>query len=468
MTKPSYQLTKYPVGSIGEIWTISWPLILSLFSFSLMLFTDRLLLSRYSITDLNSAAAGGTALYMFIVLPLSIAAISEVFVGRYHGENRHHELGKPVWQMVWFSLMMTPLFFLFGKIFPPVLFYDSANIEKETTFFFTLIVFAPLFFANVAISGFFIGSGRVKVVTICSILANLMNIGLDYVMIYGYGPIPSMGIQGAALATGFSETFQVVFLMCIFLKKEYREKYGTGTLSFNAKILKESLRIGFPAGLGITVEVLSHFIFFRIMAYAGQNNLTIAAMLQSLIFLVFFLYDGLSKGVTTVSANLLGGKQVGMIKKVLRSAGILQTLFFIIVALIFLIFPNEIIDMFLNQQDEKLLMTPEFMNSIKWGCLWCVLFFLFDGYTRVIAGLLTAAGDTKFLLYAGTILNIAAYVLPLVLVVFYVGGGADDAWMIIFCYSVTIFLVYYWRYRSERWMKSSQLLEERSASVNDH
>jgi MATE family, multidrug efflux pump len=460
MNKPSYQLTKYPVGSIGEIWTISWPLILSLFSFSLMLFTDRILLSRYSITDLNSAAAGGTALYMFIVLPLSIAAISEVFVGRYHGEGRHHELGKPVWQMIWFSLMLIPLFLLIGLIVPQLIFYGSPNIEKETSFFFTLILFAPLFFTNVAISGFFIGSGKVMVVTICSILANLMNIGLDYAMIYGVGPIPSLGIFGAALATGFSETFQVIFLLWFFLKKEHREKYGTAIYTFNKKILMESLRIGFPAGLGITVEVMSHFIFFRIMAYAGQDNLTIAAMLQSLIFLVFFLYEGLSKGVTTVCANLLGGKQVMMIKKVLRSACVLQTLFFVVVATVYLLFSNQIIEMFLNQQDEKLLMTPAFMKSIKWGALWCVLFFLFDGYTRVIAGLLTAAGDTKFLLYAGTVLNIAAYVLPLLLIVFYVGGGADDAWMIIFCYSVTIFLVYYWRYQSEKWMRSSRMFEE--------
>ncbi|MEM1281936.1 MAG: MATE family efflux transporter [Chlamydiota bacterium] len=462
MNKPTYQLTKHSVGSLREIWAISWPLILSLFSFSLMLFTDRLLLSRYSITDLNSAAAAGTALYMFIVLPLSIAAISEVFVGRYHGEDRHHELGKPVWQMVWFSLMLAPLFLLFGFVFPSLLFYDSPNIEKETTFFFTLIVFAPLFFVNVAIAGFFIGSGRVMTVTICSVLANLLNIVLDYAMIYGYGPIPSLGIFGAALATGFSETFQVIFLICIFLKKSYRERYGTNKLSFNLKILKESLRIGFPAGLGITVELFSHFIFFRIMAYAGQENLTIAAMIQSLIFLVFFLYEGLSKGVTTVCANLLGGKQVALVKKVLRSALSLQTLFFVIVATVYLTFSDQIIDLFLNQQDEKILVTPAFITSIKWGCLWCVLFFLFDGYTRVIAGLLTAAGDTKFLLYAGTILNIAAYVLPLLLIVFYAGGGADDAWMIIFCYSVTIFLVYYWRYRSERWMTSSRLLDERS------
>lgn len=462
MSKPSYQLTNYPVGSLREVWTISWPLILSLFSMSLMLFTDRLLLSRHSIQDLNAAAAAGTAVYMFIVLPLSIAAISEVFVGRYHGQERHLELGKPVWQMIWFSLMTTPLFLAVGYLFPSLLFYESLNIEKETIFFFTITLFSPLFLMSVAIAGFFIGSGKVKVVTLCSILANLLNIGLDYLLIYGFGPIPSLGIQGAAIATGIAETFQVGCLLVLFLTATNRAKYGTMQLSFNYKILKESLRIGFPVGLGLTVEMLSHFLFFRMMGKAGEVNLTIAAMLQSVIFLVFFLYEGLSKGVTTICANLLGGKQLTNIRKVLRAASLLQFFFFLIITATYLLFSDQIIDLFLNQQEEKTLLTDEFIRTIHIGTIWVCLFFLFDGLTRVIAGLLTAAGDTKFLLYAGTVLNFTAYIVPLYLLVNFGKGKADNAWMVIFFYSVTMFAVYFYRYRTMKWITSSDKINKHS------
>lgn len=460
MNKPSYQLTKHPVGSILEILTISWPLILSLLSMSVMLFSDRLLLSRYSIKELNATASAGTAVWLFLVLPISIAAISEVFVGRFHGEERHRELGHPVWQMIWFGVFVSPILWLISWILPSFLFFESPNRAEETIYFTTLLLFAPALVINIATSGFFIGSGNVKIVTFCAIIANAINILLDYLLIYGFGPIPSLGIFGAALGTGIAEITQCLILFAFFMNRDNRFKYDTGNFSFKKSLFLESLRIGFPAGLGLTIEVLAHFIFFKIVGLSGQQNLTIVALVQSLYFLVFFLFEGLSKGVTTVCANLLGGKQYHYIKNVLRSAGILQTLFFLCIGSLFFFFSDLIVDFFLNQSDEALIMDSKFLYKVKWGIFWMVLFFLFDGYTRILAGQLTAAGDTKFLLYAGILLNISAYILPILLVIYLGSGTADAAWMIIFCYGVTTFFVYYIRYISKKWVKSSQIMEK--------
>ncbi len=467
MKHPSYQLTKYPVGSIRELWTISWPLILSLFSMSLMLFTDRLLLSRYSVLELNAAAASGTAVWLFLVLPVSIAAISEVFVGRFHGEERHRELGKPVWQMIIFSVIMTPIFCLIALFAPSFLFFDSLNAVSETIYFRTIILFAPAFFINIAIAGFFIGSGNVRIVTYCAIAANVINILFDYLLIYGFGPIPALGIFGAAFATGIAEVIQCMILFAFFMNKENRMMYGTSEYRFDKKMFKESIRIGFPAGLGISIEVLAHFIFFRIIGYAGQENLTVAALVQSLYFLVFFLFEGLSKGVTTICSNLIGGKQIQNIKHVLRSACILQIGFFIIIAGGYLCFSTPIIDFFLSSSDEAIILNEKFMTQIRIALFWMCLFFLFDGFSRILVGQLTAAGDTKFLLYAGTFLNVLAYIVPIILLVYVAGGGADDAWMIIFCYSLTTSFVYYLRYISNRWIAVSNTIDERNRSPID-
>ncbi|MEC7840087.1 MAG: MATE family efflux transporter [Chlamydiota bacterium] len=460
MSRPSYQLTKYPLGSLRECWTISWPLILSLLSFSVMLFTDRILLSRHSVTELNAAAAAGTACWLFLVMPVSIAAISEVFVGRYHGENRLHELGKPVWQMIWFSLIASPILWLVGTFGPPLLFFGSPNIHEETTYFSTILVFTPVILANIAVTGFFVGSGRVKIVTVCAIITNIINIGLDYLLIYGYKWIPSLGIFGAGIATGLCELVQLLLFLSFFFKKSNRENHGTLDYSFDKRLFSESLRIGFPAGLGIAIEISAHFIFFKAMIYAGQENLTIAAMVQSLYFLIFFIYEGLSKGVTTICANLLGGKQKGYIKQVLISASSIHAIFFLILSSLILFNSDHIIDYFLNQQDENLIVTPHFLNVVHWGIFFMCLFFLFDGLTRILAGHLTAAGDTKFLLYAGTVLNLVAYVLPIFLIIFYAEGGADDAWMIIFSCSVMTFSVYLLRYISNKWEVASAILEQ--------
>ena len=114
----SYQLTPYSVGSIKEVWTISWPLMLGLLSSSVMIFIDRILLSRYSIDSMNSAATAGTAFYAFLILPLIIAGISEVFVGQYHGHDEHQKMGIAAWQMIWFSIFITPIFIIIANFAP--------------------------------------------------------------------------------------------------------------------------------------------------------------------------------------------------------------------------------------------------------------------------------------------------------------------------------------------------------------
>lgn len=141
----NYQLTKYPVGSVQEIWTISWPLMLGLISTSLMTFTDRLLLSWYSPLALNAGANAMMAYYIFLVIPMSICAISEVFVGRLHGENSLNKIGASVWQMVWFALLLSPLFLIIAHLFPSFLFYQSQNEIFESSYFKPLMVFAPFF-----------------------------------------------------------------------------------------------------------------------------------------------------------------------------------------------------------------------------------------------------------------------------------------------------------------------------------
>ncbi len=114
-----YQLTKFPVGSKREFWAMSWPLMLAMLSATLMMFVDRIFLARYSAAGLNASATGGMAYYVFMMLPMSIASISEVLVGRLHGERRHSEVGQAVWQMVWFSCLLTPVFFLIAYLFAP-------------------------------------------------------------------------------------------------------------------------------------------------------------------------------------------------------------------------------------------------------------------------------------------------------------------------------------------------------------
>lgn len=446
----SYQLTRYPLGSLREIWALSWPLILSLFSASLMHFSDRILLSHYSLDTLNAATTSGTAAYSLLILPMSLAGISQVFVGRFHGKNKLAECGKPVWQMIFFSLMTIPIFVLLASTFPEVYFKDSRIKSEETLYFSWLLFFSPIFCLNAALCGFFTGTGKVKIVTICIVFANALNIFLDLILIYGKFYFPELGIKGAVLATGIAESLATFLLFAIFLSNKNRRLYHTLKPSWDVRLFKESFKVGLPAGLSVAIEVNAHFLFMKMISYTGEMELSIASLLQSLYFLVMFLPEGLSKAVTALSSNLIGGQESKPIFKMLKSAFILHTIFFTFLASFLFFFFTSVLETFFIA-DLAFIKNPQFLEKASSSFLYFLLFFLVNGFSKILTGHLTAAKDTRFILKVESLLILIAYLLPLYYALMVSDGGVKEAWAIFFFHSFFSFLIFGRRYLSSRW-----------------
>src|SRR5579872_2631850 len=97
-------ITRYPEGSIRELWTVSYPLMISTLATLFMLFTDRIFLAHYSLSALNASVNAGTLAWAFMGGFSMITAMSEVFVAQYNGARQYLRIGAPVWQMIWLSL----------------------------------------------------------------------------------------------------------------------------------------------------------------------------------------------------------------------------------------------------------------------------------------------------------------------------------------------------------------------------
>ena len=375
----SYQLTLHPSGSKREFWAITWPLMLSLLSSTVMLFIDRLFLARWNPMALNAAVSAGMAYYMFLVIPMGIVEISEVLVGRLNGEERHKETGTAAWQMIWTSIGLLPLFILAAVVAPTFLFAGTMNEAFETSYFRTLMIFAAIQCMTLSLSGFFIGIGNVKIITFSAVIGNLSNIVLDYLMIFGKGPFPVMGVVGAAVATGIAQLIQLLFLIILFWRKRYKEKYGTGQITVHRAFLFEGLRIGLPSGAGRSIEVLAHFLFFRIIMTVGPDQMALAAIAQSIYILFSFIIDAHCKGASAIVANLLGARQMQAIPKVLTSGFLMQTGYSFALLALVVCFPEWIYALFSAQEGMAIQMTPELMEIFKRTLLAVSLFFLVDG-----------------------------------------------------------------------------------------
>lgn len=406
------------------------------------MFADRLYLAHHSITAMNAMAVAANFCFLVLIFPFSICEITEVFVGRFHGENRNMDVGRPTWQIVWLSIASWPLFFAISHVLSSLLFLPDS---QETVYLTTFLGFGPCLLVSVALTGFFVGVGNTRVITYAAISANLVNIALAPLLIFGTAYTPAMGIKGAAIAGGVSQGYQALFLFVLFLRKKARDEFATKNCSIDVKLTKEMLRIGLPAGTSRSLEVLAHCAFFYIMAKAGPLELTIATIVQSFFLLVVFCNDATSKGVTAIISNLIGAKIYDLIPKVMKAAYRLQFILFCLVCALCFIGADSLFSFVLQEEDKILLTDASFVLTLKFCLLLMCLFFLFDGFWWIVIGHLTAIGDTKFILYANALAQWLIYIVPTYLLVVYADGGAICGWSMVTLNSIALFGLFLWR-----------------------
>lgn len=442
-------LTPYPQGSLRELWQISFPLIISLMSVSLMLFLDRLFLAHYSLESLNASAHAGALAQFLQFWSIATAGIAEVFVGRYNGAGKKDKLGRPVWQMIWLSLGTFLIYVPIGLYAGPYLFFNDMYKDLEIEYFQILTCFIPFAATSAALSAFYIGRGKVRFVTTIMLSSNLLNVGLDSILIFGTDSwIPSMGIAGAAYATCISQICQATVLFLAFICKENREKYGTGRWKLHKRLFRSCLYIGLPNAVAHSLEILAWVLIFDLMARLGSDYMTVVTISQSILFLFTFMTEGLSKGATAIASNFIGANKHDLVWKLFASGVKFYVFAFLILGGLLAWHPDPLIHWFIPEAE---LFSQYTHDTLRAACFWVWIFFLFDGITWLLIGLLTAAGDTRFVMKVGGAAPILLALLPVYLVVFKWGAPAHFTWVIIAFYALSSGLIFFWRFKSEKW-----------------
>lgn len=437
-------LTKHPEGSLREISSLSFPLMLSSFSVVLMVFVDRLLLAHYSTEAMNAAVNATTLGWAFIGGWMSLASIAEVFVAQYNGAERLSKLGEPVWQMIWLSLASLVFFFPMAAWGSAFIYGREHLLEGE--YFRWMLYFGPGFTLYAALSAYFIGQGKTRLVTGLALLTNLVNALLDIILIFGVeGWIPSLGVKGAAIATSSSALFQTIILGIIFLNRNNRQKSGTADFSFKWKPFLDCIRIGLPSAIFVVIEILGWAAYYWMMTSVGERYITIVGICQSVVILFYFFGEGIGKAAMTLCGNYIGAQRSNIVSSVISSGIRLHFVFFLLIMAFFFLCTDLIINQFLPRGSENL------YDSLITSLYLIQFYLLFEGLRVLFAGALTAAGDTTFLLIIGSLSVWILQVLPVYLIVVKWGAPVEASSMICVFYSFLACLIYYWRFKQDRW-----------------
>ena len=201
-----------------QIWSVSYPILLSLLAQNVINVTDTAFLGRVSEIALGASAMGGLFYICIFTIAFGFSTGSQIVIARRNGEARYGDVGPVMIQGVLFLLVMALLLFGFTKAFGGNimrLLVSSESIYDATMEFLDWRIFGFFFsFVNVMFRALYIGITRTKVLTINAVVMALTNVVLDYALIFGHFGLPEMGIKGAAIASviGFSALFPDLYV----------------------------------------------------------------------------------------------------------------------------------------------------------------------------------------------------------------------------------------------------------------
>jgi MATE family multidrug resistance protein len=330
-------------------------------------------------------------------------------------------------------------------------------------YFKWIMFFGPLSPLGTALASFFVGRGEVKLVLWGTIWTNILNVLLDLILIFGVQmsrewvrilgfdwSIPTMGAKGAAIATGIAQLSYVLVLLICFLPPKYRIPLGTGSWKFQPKLFWQTIRIGLPTALSSIIEMGAWTLLAHQLAIVSEAHMTIFSIGDTFFALFAFGFVGLQQGVTTVAANYIGANQQEMLSKILHSGIKLILVVMLALFIPLYIFPEWLTLQFI--ENDVGILNDEMRHYAIIALRWVWLYFLFDGISWVTSGVLTAAGDTKFVMYMNSINAWCFAVLPTYVMITYFDGSPVISWVFCALYGLMNTISYFSRYKRKRWI----------------
>ncbi len=304
---------------------LALPLMISAGFVSVTLFTDRTLLYWQSESAASAAMGAGTVYWSMICLPMGLLGYISTFVSQYRGAQQTSRIGAAYQHAMALAWMTVPLLILAiafaGNLFtwaghPPQL------VAQEAMYLRVLLVggIGVLFYS--VQSGLLTGQGRTPTVLAIDGVATVVNLVLDAVLIFGYGPIPALGILGAGLATTIAFWLKIPIARWVIAHDQQLigEFQVNRRVPWEADMFRRLAVYGTPAGLQMLAEAGCFSLIMLQVGRMGERAMAATTLALGLNVLVFVPMIGLGIGVGVLVGQHLTEGRVDLARRTVSCA----------------------------------------------------------------------------------------------------------------------------------------------------
>ncbi|MDQ2178102.1 MATE family efflux transporter [Marinifilum sp. D714] len=392
----------YTNGKIGKaLFMLAIPMVLEMVFESVFAIADIFFVSQLG--DDAVATVGITESITTIVYAIGfgLSMATTALVARRVGEKKFEKAAKVSAQAIVTGAIASVFIAIVGIFFSKDLLRlmgANSTIVNEMSGYATIILSSNmiimLLFINNAI---FRSAGDASLSMRVLIIANGLNIILDPLLIFGLGPIPAMGVEGAAIATSIGRGLAVIYQFILLFKGSGKIHIKIEHFTLRWKTIKKLINLSL-GGIGQNIIATSSWIgLMRIMAEFGSA--AIAGYTIAIRILIFILLPswGLSNAAATLVGQNLGANQPERAEKSVWAAGRINVAFLGLIGIIFFLFPTYFIELFTDDQG-IVVNGIQALKIISCG-------FIFYGMGMVLLNSINGAGDTQ----TPTILNLISF-----------------------------------------------------------
>lgn len=381
------------------------PILKSLFALSIPIVLSNLLQSAYQITDtfwvgrLSAEAVAAVSLsfpvsFLLMSIGGGLPMAGAILIAQYKGKDDKEAVNHTAAQTFLFVFVIALVLSAIGYISAePIMRFMGAEpaVLPDATLFLRITFLGYLFvFTFFVFESLMRGLGEVKLPLRIVITTVLLNLILDPLFIFGYGPIPAMGVAGAAMATFCTQALAAIIGMLMLLKGHYGIEIHRKNLRPDLVFIKRAFMLGLPSSVEQSTRALGMTVMTLLTASFG--TLVVAAYGIGIRILILIIIPALGLSIATsafVGQNIGAGKIDRAEKATLIGAGfgfvVLTSLGMLLFA-----FARPLTVFFIPEGGESIDMAVQFLRIISPSFGFISIQMVVNGTFRG-AGLTTAA-----------------------------------------------------------------------------
>lgn len=432
-----------------QILTISAPIMIGSAAQNIITLTDRIFLFYLGVDDF--ASIGFVSVFYLIVAAIGFGFSrgGQILIARSAGARQDVEAGRTFHSVFMFELFLSVFLFLFmtyGCYYLFDLLVDSEVVFGKSLEYVHTRKWGVFFsYTGVALISLYTGIARPKFLIYDTILLAVVNIVLDYVLIFGYWGFPAMGIAGAGLASTLAEVAAfVAFVLYMIYDKENRRYQIFRWPQIDWKLIKEQYKISIPLVAQPLIGLGSWFLFMAIIENLGEEALAITILAQMVYLVLSIPTWGFSAGVGTLVGGFIGHKKRQAVIPIVWKTGIFSLVVTMAITIPFLMFPYAVLTPFLGEEGIPLIQKAIPVFYVLAGTL-----FVFSLGSVVFSGV-SGVGASAYALKIQTY-GIVFYLAYIYILVEYFQTSLAWAWAVEIFYWLIVGLWSLWYLYSRRW-----------------